>query len=476
MEIDTSNNSFKKHMTRAGLYTGKIRFPTKRPKKAKDPVSLYGSRGQCEHNFQTQSSPTQTAFDVGYTGFLSMIRDPTTTSTAFGSISYHAAASLLRHILKKHCGVNVELHTQTMQDLIPAYYANPKGSVMLESISTGPLDIAKVEFIYRDDTNPSTPTYGTGYTLDFTSRNTDQFYTVAQVIAKQVITSSMFGARTSYTTPGGYAETDNRILYGYRVTKFLDWNNLQTNGTVNEATDVYRITQIYRLDNFTIHAKSTSVIYFQNNTVNDTGNTNYTTTDSHPIRGRIFHFKAAIPNLRTVQTITNATSGYGTITTAGNPANIFNDNNYDGIALPTAANVAAISPGNFKQIPKTDQFITPCTYQDFNLAPGESKKIILKFKFNGKLNKFIQGMGLPPGTRDTLAVNETSTVYTPDSSPTCNAMGTYLLFAFDKMLSTGSAGPNMLFQRTMHTSAYIKKRTTPSLMMGATGEAAAAAD
>lgn len=440
-----------------GNYTGPLPFPKKKARVQRDRVALYGSKGQAEQNFTVEHT------DVTYAGFTSMIRKPTDSSFNPGAAPYHVAMALLRHIFKKHLNVDIESHSQTLAELVPVYLRGSDGGAANDI-----LDLAQIQFWFREDpaTAGGNPTFNIGYQMNLNAAKfSSSMANLAEEIARQVICSSAFGARDGYTVSGTAFNVPRRQLYSYRVQNYLDWMGYTGTG----GTTATRWSQHYRLDHFKVDVRTDSIIYLQNQTTSDAGSTAIDTVDTNPVKGRIMYFDHPNPIVRFAAQNQNSTSGMMAIC---------QDVNQDGIIYP---NFTAYPLANmWKQIPVPDMFKNMKTYSDVSLAPGEMKRMNIRFKFSGYLHKFIHGLRLNPGIRSGTewdgTTTETGTNYTQMMDEDSGAMGTCVLFAFEKRLSTGNGGPKITFQRNTYCSAVLSKGKKPTCMRIAYPEVAVVND
>lgn len=127
------------------------------------------------------------------------------------------------------------------------------------------------------------------------------------------------------------------------------------------------------------------------------------------------------------------------------------DRNGDGLIIPDAA-LPTSSNGVWNQLPTTDMFVNCKKYDSFSLAPGEVKSFTLKFKFYGTFPNFIKGLALTPAG-EVGAPN-----YQHDITRESSALGTSILFAFDKVLSTGTNNVIINYEATTRTAAILGKK------------------
>jgi len=416
---------------KSGMYTGVIPFPKRKPKIQKDKYALYGSRGRIEHTGIINRQ------NVNYIGFVSMIRDPT-NQNAVGSVTYHVAAALLRHILKKHFHIDVEYPMQKFEQFGP-----------VGATATIP-GIEKIDFYYKQ-TNQGTlattpvPTYGVGYTLQITLTKT--FFDMAKEIAENVICGKNFGARGN---PGQLEESQyaNRELYGYGFE--------ERSAPIGGGVSHFVYNSPFRLDTQYVDIDSKMTCFLQNITPSDGGSNATDQVDVNPLKVRMFYFDHPNPVTRHFIGVDNTDNA-----TPANPFRfwkLMHDRNGDGLIIPDAA----ITGGDANliqigaQMPTADMFMNCKRTDGFILAPGEIKKFGLNYKFNGTLPAFIKSLKLLPLPGP--EITGTLPQYQPDIQEYSKAAGTSILFAFDRLLATGTNSVVVNYERIMSTKAILTKR------------------
>lgn len=412
-----------------GKYGGKIDFPRKKPKISKNIFAMKGSRGEIEGTFQSEAS------HVNAVGFTSMIRSPLATGSAIGSATYQLAAAMLRTILKR-VGIHIEHHNQSLGaiDFVSEHGAGP----------TEVKRIANIRFWYAEYDVPTgsttgTTTHGIGYELDMAPTLT--FQTCARLMAQKVICGSEFGARGS---PGNLSGSNRvRELYGYQIT-YRDWTD---SGAANYVTAK---DAIVRLTNQCCIVESYTRINLQNATLSDGDSKSTDVIDTNPIKGKIYYFSHPNPVLKHV---IGASEPYD---------KLMYDQNYDGVLWPNAEISTSGGYNPFNQLPPPDIFMNCKRYDNVMLHPGQIKSFDLKFKFEGKIVDFIKNLKLLQNTDD-LA-------FAIDVTKDSKALGTCVLFAFDKLLNTGSSKCTINWERTVKTQAVLTKNKNVTLLPAATVE------
>lgn len=434
-----------------GRYTGPFVFPNKRPKIANDPIAKRGSRSHTEQNI-----PDCQGVGVAYIGFSSLMRkvgdSGTTSNLAENSFlnagMYHVAACILRYVLKKTWNIEFERHNQTFSQ-VSAVGVPASGEVVLwakkQPLSAGATGGAIIPSVDN-------------YSVPWTSSST--FASIADAMAVH-LSGPYFGARgyiSSNTTP---YTTYKPSLYG--VTLVGEYY-----GGAPSTTQ-----PMIRLDNTYIKVNTKSVIYIQNQTTADSGALSTDVIDANPVHGKIYYFKDPAPEVRFDQNNISTHTGVG-------ETKLMMDANADGIIYPNSTqigtNTGAAQIAAWNQLPQADMFHNLSKYSSFSLAPGEMKKITLAFKFDGLIQKFIEGQNLPNHTLVPGGAGQVNnpSIYQPLTQK--HALGTSLLFAVEKRLSTGDGNVEIAVQRNVWCSALIKKRRSPTLQPAAVGERAALQD
>lgn len=447
-----------------GQYTGPFPWPSKKPRVGKDIFALKGSKG-CSEITGSVSTP-----QVAYIGFQSMIRtmgntltvannaagkDNVNTGNYAGSATYHVAAALLRHILARE-NLQIEHWSQTINNL----YGYDNIIIGGGNVPT----VNKIDFLYLDTPVASTntavttgivagkPEVGIGYTLVFDATNNMARF--AQLIAQNVICGANFGARGN-----DYGSLySNRQLYGY-ITYITD--------ATSSTTAAVAAKSIVRLDTTKVNVETKSNIYIQNVTPNNSSATAVDggAIDTNPLKGRLYYFAHPNPVIRTANQIT----------TDGNAYELMYDVNEDAVIYPkdridVAQTTAALN--TWSQLPQPEMFVNLKAYENIRLDPGEIKKLRLTFKFDGMITDYIRGLKLHypvVSTQEQAAVNY-------DITKDSKALGTSVLFAFDKRIAAGGNNVIINFQREMWTRAVITKKGKNVALPQITGEVTAVQD
>lgn len=420
----------RRSMQTAGHYTGKLPFPYKRAKKDKSRVAYNGSQGTFEDTIGG-ATPVEGA-NVAYFGVSSIVKSTYSSSTRLyiANPVYHYVVGVLRKMFKKTYDVDIESVNQRIAELtvgtipvgIRLYYK-------VTPLSSGTTAVPSIQSNTTHDVLFSTNTISD----------------TAIGITGAILLNIEYGARNESFTGDQYE------LYGFA---FLELGGGGTNA-------VFR--GIYRVDNLKVSIRSTTTVYIQNQTTSDGGSASTDVIDSNPIKGRIYYFPDPNPICQ-----------FANINSTVEPWRqwkLMQDTNGDGLIYPDAdpsINGTSVDSAPWAQLPGTDMFANCKKYSAVAMAPGEMRKINLTFKFYGYFNRFLAGLNL----------NNTymGTGRHQISNKRNNNMGTSLLFAFDKRLSTGDGNVKLAVQRHITTSVKIGKRTMAAMQPVKYGEVAAVAD
>lgn len=433
-----------------GHYTGKFKFPNKRPKTNKSIYATRGARGKTELN-----ATGVTHNDVSYMGFNSIIKKHDDQA----SITLNVALAIVRKMFKDAFDIDIESPRQSWSSLGFGQVGDTGMSLPYElhfylrqtrhaaDASTQPYASIQTEEIVSPATIAAS-------TYQFTS-TTLTVNALAQHIAQYVLTSRNFGAC-------GEIVDDNvrvkRELYGYQF-RYAD-----AFGQTNPAV---RFMGIKRLDKFIVKVKSYTTVYVQNVTQSDSASNSTDVIDTNPINGRIYYFKHPNPVVRTYFGQNQIGTGTG-----NRSYKLMHDLNGDGCIYPSSTN--GVPQLDWAQLPTPDMFENLKSYSTVSLEPGEIKRIDFKFTFDGYINNFIQGMKLidPNG----ITVGTTATKYQHEIDSLSKAMGTCILFAWEKRLSTGTNQPSLNYQRNTFTEAVVKKVSKATMLPVQVAEATISVD
>lgn len=401
---------------------------------------LYGSRGEDEVYRSTSRNSMNM---LGFTSFKVVPVSDGVNNSVSGSLVYHVAAALLRNLLKSHFKIDVSRHNQVIS---VGHSGSGTTSTLMRPV---------INFIYREHVAAGVDeVFGIGYTLSLGSLATNPksgpvaFSVLVNRIVTNVICSDAFGARCNSVNNGV------RSLYGY-VLQEPDIYAIQG---VNLGYSYQNLTSgCVRLDEMYIKAYSKAEIALQNTTVADgaaaDGQYLDNRIDANPLQGRILKFSTPVPDLRepipSIDIVASAnmdtTSGVyvppSVTLLANSDVNRWcYDINNDGIICPSDSYLLT---GDYDQLPGPERFRHLSGLSNFVLQPGEIRKAVLNFKFDGSIPNFIKGMNLSAGG---LRMNDG------------HGLGTCCLFAVEKVMSTGeSAAVSLNYQLSYWAGCYIKR-------------------
>lgn len=439
--------SAKPQIQTAGQYTGNFKFPNKRPRVSKDVYAKKGSRGNLELN-----QDAVTGASVCYFGMSSLPRD-ITGYKYLQAPAYHLAMSIFKRYMKKTYDVDVESHDQTIRDL----------NIWMDGTTTdGQRNPAELNLWYKEypistgsTGSTSHPVYAMGdtITLGLGDRIKNVVYNMALALS-----GSTYGAQ-------GLVNGLVREFYGVSATDSIWYGTL--------PTPVKR--PIMRMDTQYCRINVKNVLYVQNQTKGDSNdNTNIDTIDSNPIKGNIYYFKDPHPFVRHYFENTGTigapiyTGEYKLMADANGDGLILPDSE-PGVSNPGGGALAVVDTSAWRQLPTPDMFNNLQKYCSVSLAPGEMKKFVLNFKFDGLVPAFIHGL-------HTHSVVAGGLGYTVKTGVEKKSLGSSVLFAFDKRLSTGLGPVEVAIQKHTYTSAMLTRRKNITTLPIATLEQAAITD
>lgn len=429
-------------------YTGKFPFPNKKAYKDKRRAPPNGSTGEIEGNIEAL-----TAANTAYVGFSSFLRSGFSGATYrnyFANPVFQMCVALLRKYFKREYNVDIESIEQTMRDLNIFKIFDTTTDVEYQA----PMSIALWYKVTPHSNGASLTAPITPY-IDYI-KNVDNYqgsiqilisstiHSIALTMARTLLDNYEFGARPN----AGAVHTTSDATYEFYGMSVMDISD--ESGTTNIATNDNRMKlhkAILRVDNMKIKIKTKNTIYIQNQTTSDNNSLSTDVVDTNPIKGRIFLFKDIAPIIRYVQSRDQ--------TLVRDEAKLMHDQNGDGVIYPDA-DVGGDTTSTYQnqawgQIPSTDMFSNCKSFSNISLQPGEIKRFDFGFSYNGYINRFLQGLDLSGlGTGSNLA-------YVTGRAGTRRALGTSVLFAFDKRLSTGSNGVELGVQRTAQCWVQLGK-------------------
>lgn len=431
-------------------YTGSFPYPRIRASKDKAKVPKNGSSAMIEGNIDACGGA-----NVAYVGFQSFIR--TMSGSAGGAPRaflcnpvFHMCVALLRKYLRKHYDVELESVEQTWRDL--NIYTVDEAPVTDLETQPKPFDILLWSKATPHNVGSSSVNYpvidyyrpgGSSTTGGIAISLNENFMTTAGKLAVAILSNKEFGAYP-------HNATDNTTYEFYGISMREQG---YTNGTTVDFKDR---RAIMRVDNMKISIKTHNTIYIQNQTTSDANSLSTDVIDTNPIKGRIYAFSDPLPVCRYVQRQSNP------------PANVvsrqwklMHDSNGDGVIYPDvdiSENAGDYTNMEWAQLPSTDMFLNCKSYTGVALEPGEMKKFQFGFKYYGYINRFLRGLditGLSPAAGPYL--------FPAKSGSLGKALGTSILFAFDKRLSTGTGGVELAVQR--HSSCTVSLGATKKTTM-----------
>lgn len=383
-----------------GLGNGHYRGRLPKPRKAARP-SKYDKYG---YSAEVERFGSQSLAEVAYIGC---------TSVCHADILGVVGVAFIRSLMKRHYQFEYTSSKQLVN------YLDLQGF--------GP---SRIEFYYEEVTAADVePTIAVGWSYNLGSKTLDQF---ALDFATNVLQSNTFGANT------GGSNYPIRRLHGYMFWQ-RDFIGTPTN---DSAPTVERGSTLHCLRNQYLTVYSATTFGIQNITPADDGAATDrmlgNRIDSNPIKGKLYRFSDNLPKLQ------QRRGAFGSVTT-DNSYKLQLDVNGDGIIKPSTA-----ITGDWQQVPTAAMFANCVGELSVRLEPGDIKDYQLMFKFNGTLQKFIDGMA-------------------PDTYPLQkDGFGTSCLFCLEKRMPTGfSANVSVNFQYENRTACVFGKRLGMLMQRGA---------
>lgn len=413
-----------------GRYTGKFKARRRPPRPSQ--YATIGTRGEDEKYGTTNDD------NVAYIGVRSY-----KTNADPGSISMQAAAALLKYIFKKEANIDiVSWHDYP--------YAQFTSTLSVEGQGQYPFNIRFYPAYYDSSGNATIPdveqnlsTPAMGYYTLVADQDTT-FLSLVTDVHTNVFQSAYFNG-------------DNYKLFGYCLVNKDMISNVVSASMVS-------VSSIRRLDDIRIKAYSTVHLTVQNITTADgsTGDPNSTDrVDSNPIEGKILKFGTICPV--PVESARRSMSGTTEDVIVIGNANDIMDENGDGIIYPELVAVSGQENYGFTQIPYADHFKFVKRESRVLLHPGELKRTVLKFKYNGLLADFLYGVcRKSASTIDRLGRKE--------------RLGTCILLAMEKVMSTGTSALTLNFEANFFAGAVIKRGKKLITLPYTAGATAASSD
>lgn len=435
-------------------YTGKFPFPNKRAYKDKRRAPPNGSTGEIEGNIDAL-----TAANTAYIGFSSFLRSgfsSSTNRTFFANPVFHMCVALLRKYFKREYNADIESIDQTWRDLniFKIYDAATGADGEYPTPMTIALWYKVTPHTLGDNTTPVPPVApyidyirpaGDNYNGAVTLSLGTTILTTAYNMARQLLDNYQYGAKPN----SGAVHNVNDATYEFYGMSVLDYSD-ESGATVPTTNDnrMKMHKAIFRVDKMKIKIRTKNTIYIQNQTTSDANSLSTDVVDTNPVKGRIFLFKHIAPIVRYIQSRDS--------TLVRDEYKLMHDVNGDGVIYPDA-DVGGDTSTTYNnqawgQIPSTDMFTNCKSFSNISLQPGEIKRFDFGFSYNGYINRFLQGLDLSG-----LGVSQAQNSYAIARTGSDRSLGTSVLFAFDKRLSTGSNGVELAVQRTAQCWVQLGK-------------------
>lgn len=401
-----------------GTTYGGYTRPTGVRRAAPSVTARHGSRGMC------QFDGAKAMEHVNYIGVSSIGPRITTSSIVGGNMMYHVAAAFLRKALRRHFRIEVTNHDELpFGDVFPSYTAT--GGV--GTVAGGAWLPGAMQFYSQTRGLDGSITKALGYTLTFTSTMT--FRAAAIAIVVNVFDSDLFGQQGSNNL------SQRTTLYGYQ---FMSRD--ATEAAAGTFTQVFlNPTGVIPCWNWRMSAMCVSKIAIQNATVADNGSSDAHAIDRNPLNGKVYTFSDPTPLL-------SDNRGVRDTAVTNNASALQSDVNSDGLLfVDSVGGLGSV----WNQPPSSTMFRNCQTIGSVHLNPGQILKKTLVFKFSGTIEKFMEG---------TKIYSQVSNVPRAINAP--KAFGKSVLFALQKVMSTGADSINLNYQVEYHASALIGKGPT----------------
>lgn len=337
--------------------------------------------------------------------------DPSTTTNDINMDSpyFMAGATLLRYILKKTYGTNVESGYQAMHTLVPMHTNTVLGVNQAQPIR---ITLANIRLFVQIDSPHAnqiqrgvTPVTGmTGINLqesDVTVYPTNSFYQQAAVLGNALMNSTA----EHQDIAAGQIETGNQgirlvrnnwnLLYGYSLCEV---EGVSANGAFTETN--YRYSPIQKIKDLQIDYRIVTKVNMQNQTSSATStDKTIDSVENNPLTGKILHFNTALPVLNTsvfTHGVLSTTADMGKGVPMPNDTHMAQvwtslgvyDKNNDGIMFNTKSPSDDIP--SLRQLPATDYYANCSGYQPTKISPGEITSFSLVTEFKGSLSQFLR--------------------------------------------------------------------------------------
>jgi len=398
----------KPHST--GHYQGKL----KAPRRAKRPGKY------AKHGFtaEVERYGTQGIGEVCYVGASSYCK---------ADLGPVIGIALLRKLMKKHYQFEYTHKDSAILSRILTSFAQGAGPYA-------------INFFYEQESGTATgnPTINLGATFtihDHATATTKTLVDFGAWFNTNVLQNPDFGGTDHYT--------DRSRIHGYQ---FIEGDYTIQAGDPGGAP-MGRRGVVQPLAGQYLTAYSYVTFGIQNATPADDGSLLTTHITSNPIKGKLMRFRDMLPRLKQLQ-------GIERLTTDENAYKLCLDVNADGIIKP----VAAIT-GDWVQIPTAAMFDNCSGELSVQLEPGAIKDYTFGFKFNGTLQKFINGNRHNPNTA------------LPLPFATTGLFGTSCLFMLEKRMPTGSAAPTLNFHYEAKFGCVFGRKSVAVMQRAAAAQA-----
>lgn len=414
-------------------------------------VRVRGSSGSTEQKVGVSQK------DCAYIGFSSFERWPSKSSPL-----YHYSACLLKSIIKKHTGVDVESHGQYMGAFLGTTYRNDWSVGGTSYAMVAPTVINKIEFIRKYQRNEDLGSVNcytdVAFTVDVFPTLTKTFHEMATEIAKGLLIH--FAARPTANNNSDLAAAPE--LYGYHVVSIMDMHQTTKDGDTHAT---YYRHPIVRLDNQKVSIRCDTFIRVQNMTTGTNGN-DTGLLGQNPLVMRMYHFKDPYPCIRRInlynrQVPTNADGhtgdSYGSLLGLGGyqASALMCDINGDGI-INIGARTAGIQ--GWERLPTSDMFTNLARVGRDRMNPDEIKYHRMKFKFYGYINRFFKGyIGASVSSESGETETKPAVMMLPNESN--NVLGTHDMFAFQHYMPD----PSVATMDSIELHVLVKRYTNVSL-------------
>lgn len=245
-------------------------------------------------------------------------------------------------------------------------------------------------------------------------------------------------ALTANATSPAYTINDYRQFHAYQ---FLFKH---TDGSATPAVVNFSYSPRWCLDEQMMYVNVVQVVNLQNTTRGDVNTTGFNAgsreaIDANPIVGRVYHMHGIYPDVESQATSVPDASNF-----AKRLSKFVTPVHSVGIGVPD------INPtGEWRRLPRPQTFANIISCQSgLRLEPGEIKKDVLHFKFYGTLNDLCRGLAYL-GTSSGPSTSDHQPVYAS------NKLGTCKLYAFEKVIPTGTDAVEMNYHIDRYVTCYM---------------------